>query len=248
MQEREWEIEELLHRRSDLSTFVIHWTRKFEGATGLDNLKGMLSSRRIKALTPLGAGVYTLHKMAEKAEIGTDELQAALRNQRVACFTEAPLEQAWSIVCTIKGRAHPLEPYGLAFTKREARTMGINPVWYVDMTPGHDWLINYVDALVRRAVRAGDFAADPISEIAPFVEGMGTWPTGRKEFWWEREWRYRGDVNFSPYRCAVVLCPEQHFDDVRPLVKAENGRSVPVIDPHWGLEHIIAKLSGAPEV
>ena len=30
------------------------------------------------------------------------------------------------------------KPYGIALTKLAARKMGINPVWYVDRTPGQD--------------------------------------------------------------------------------------------------------------
>ena len=31
-------------------------------------------------------------------------------------------------------------PYGMAITKQTARTCGVNPVRYLDITPGRDWL------------------------------------------------------------------------------------------------------------
>ncbi len=197
--ERIWEIEELLHRRSDLSTFVIHWTRQYEGVAARDNLVSVLKSRTIEARNPMGAGVQTLRKLEAAGTLSGDSLKDALDSQRVVCFTEAPLEQAWSFICNISGRQNQLEPLGLAFRKEDARRMGINPVWYVDMTPGRYWLTHYVENLVRRAADQGKaFADDPISKIAPFIEGMGTWPgLGRKEFWWEREWRHLGDLSFS---------------------------------------------------
>jgi hypothetical protein len=37
----------------------------------------------------------------------------------------------------IEGRSVQLEPYGIAITKKLGRKGGVNPVWYLDMTPGH---------------------------------------------------------------------------------------------------------------
>ena len=244
--QRQWEIEELLHRRTDLSTFVIHWTRDFDSEPARENLLSILSSRKILARNPMGAAVKELEKERQDADC-----QMALDTQRVVCFTEAPLEQAWSFVSYIHGRQVQLRPYGLAFTKRTARRLGINPVWYVDMTPGHDWLMNHVESLVKRGIRSGlsTFHDDPIAHIAPFIEGMGTWDDRRKEFWWEREWRHRGDLSFRLEQVAVILCPDHDmvsFEDVAEPSRAESARRVPLIDPRWGLEHIIASLAGVP--
>ena len=247
--EYRWDIKELLHRRTDLSTFVIHWSRDTDdGITALENLKGILHSGHLEARTAMGAATYTLRAMRDEGTLGKEALEQALRTQRVVCFTEAPLEQAWSLVCNIEGRANRLEPYGLAFTKMQARKLGVNPVWYLDMTPGHDWLTKDVEALVKRAASKGSFGEDPLSKLTPFMEGMGKWSIGprtsKKEFWWEREWRHVGGLQFSPFGCAVVLCPEHDFDEVQPLVEPKIGRTVPLIDPNWGLEYIIAKLAG----
>lgn len=240
-----WDIDDLLHRRTDLSTFVIHWTRATDDATPFENLINILLGRRINARSPMGTGVYELRRMAQEGLLSTPDLEAALETQRVVCLTEAPLEQAWSLVCTIQGRQVALAPFGLAFTKTDARRLGINPVWYMDMTPGHDWLTNEVADLVRRAAARGDFASDPIAKIAPFMEGMGTWPgLGRKEFWWEREWRHLGDLNFVRADVAVVMCPEEEMESVGEVMQEVAGTSLPLIDPNWGLEHIIAHLSG----
>jgi hypothetical protein len=249
--EREWQIEELIHRRTDLSTFVIHWTRDFDSNAARGNLISILKDGKIAARTPMGAAV---RKLEEQPEGGDRE--GALASQRVVCFTEAPLEQAWSFVCSIYGRQVQLRPYGLAFTKRRARRLGINPVWYVDATKGRTWeLMGGVWSLVDQAIQRGlhAFPEDPIARIAPFVEIMGKWDRGpgdRKEFWWEREWRHRGDLEFKLQEIAVILCPK---DDMRALKglagpsPPEEGRRVPLVDPRWGLEHIIAALAGVPE-
>ena len=245
--ERQWEIEELIHRRTDLSTFVIHWTRDSDSNPARENLLSILKDWRIVARTPMGAAVKALREQPEG-----EERETALASQMVVCFTEAPLEQAWSFVSYIHGRQVQFQPYGLAFTKRRARRLGINPVWYVDMTPGHDWLTKDVESLVKRAIQSGvsNFHQHPIARIAPFVEGMGTWDGSRKEFWWEREWRHRGDVCFLPEQVAVLLCPEDDmatFEEVAGSSPFEPVRRVPLVDPRWGLEHIIVTLAGVPE-
>jgi len=255
-QERQWEIGELIHRRTDLSTFVIHWTRDSDASPARENLLSILKGARIVAQTPMGAAVNALRMQSV-----SEDRETALDSQRVVCFTEAPLEQAWSFVAYIHGRQVQFQPYGLAFTKRRARLLGINPVWYVDMTRGggHDWLIKDVWSLVEKAIESGlsAFPKHPIARIAPFVEGMGTWsddPRDRKEFWWEREWRHTGDLTFSLEEAAVIFCPEEDMAAFEKIASpgrvpspGELARHVPLIDPRWGLEHIIATLAGVPE-
>ena len=229
------------HRRTDLSTFVIHWTRDYDGVVARDNLLSILESKTIEARNPWGLA----KKAIGKEPSGGDE-QAALDSQKAVCFTEAPLEQAWSLVGPIKGRTYKLAPFGLAFTKHTARAMGVNPIWYIDATPGHDWLTKQVDLLVDNALQSeSNFADNPLAKITPFMDVMGTWDDSKKEFWWEREWRHLGDLRFSLGDVAVVFCPEsemRHFDD-----SVDNGRRrIPMVDPKWGLEHIIAELVGVP--
>ncbi len=99
----EWEIEELLRRRTDLSTFVIHWTRQGNGKAALENLQSILANQTLLARTPMGAAVIQLEKVLRQGKLRPKDHQTALKSQRVVCFTEAPLEQAWSFVCPIKG-------------------------------------------------------------------------------------------------------------------------------------------------
>jgi hypothetical protein len=237
-----WDIEKLLHRRTDLSTFVVHWSRDLGNTPALENLKSILESQTLIAKTPYGAAVSRLEELDDE-----NAKTAALESQRVVCFTEAPLEQAWSFVCEITGRTTPLQPYGVAFTKQTARRLGVNPVLYMDMTPGHDWAVkDAAEKLVERAIEAGDFVGDPIARLAPFLDWMGTWPSGKKkEFWWEREWRHLGDLSFSLHHVAVVLCPEKDFKTVGDLLGdlGTTSRHVHTVDPTWGLEHIIKRLA-----
>jgi hypothetical protein len=186
-------IREIIARRTDLGTFLVHLTR---GDDPRESLESMLAANRIEARSPFGSAWQKLRD----ADLPTE-------SQNCVCFTETPLEHTHLLLGEILGRDIQLKPYGIAFPKKLGRRIGVNPVWYVDITPGHDWLMNPVNSLIDDAIETGEFPWSAIEKIAPFVEQMGHQPGGfTKEFWWEREWRHRGDL-FLPGR-VIVLCPE----------------------------------------
>lgn len=224
------DIRDLLHRRTDLSTFLVHLTKDGENQAK-DNLTSILKAKAITAGEPMGWA----HSEAEKR--ATSERDS----QRVVCFTETPLEHVYALFADIKGRTTKLAPYGVAFTKIIARGKGANPVWYVDMTPtGRDWVIaSALDKLRARALRMG-LDRHPAGCLFPFIEGMGDWTASggtKKEFWWEREWRYVGDFTFTSEEVALVIAPEA---DHAAFEKLAGGK---VVDGTWSLERIIANLT-----
>jgi hypothetical protein len=236
------EIRNILQRRTDLSTFVVHLTRR-QNAThsAQDALVGIALSGRLEARTPLGW-----------AKTEDDKSDPAKQSQRVVCFSETPLEYIHSMVGPIDGRAIAMEPYGIALPKLKARKLGINPVWYIDMTTGtgdsHEWgLSKALDSLRDRTIEAaaaddrGFHAANP-AKLFPFIEQMGTWPTSSKEFWWEREWRHAGHLAL-PATSVMWLCPENEIEVIQRRVGRELS---PWIDPRWGVEVIVAHLAGFP--
>lgn len=238
------DIRGLLYRRADLSTFVVHFTRATDDThPARANLESILHNGRICAGRPMGMAVSEIN------QAGPD--QAALNSQKVVCFTEVPLEHAYAITCPIANRGVQLSAYGIGFGKMWARRKGINPVWYIDQTPGHDWLSEAVNSLIQDAIQAGPYAESPVAKLSPFMESMGTWAGGQKEFWWEREWRCRGDLPFSVPDVAVGLCPEDDIRDLEVLAKEiaeqqfDRGVRYPrFVDPSWSLELIIARLAG----
>jgi len=237
------EIQDVLNRRSDLSTFVIHLTRETApGASAARNLESIITARRLRAASALGWA---------KTQDDSDDPQR--QSQRVVCFSETPLEHAYSLFADIAGRDIHLKPYGIAMTKIVARMMGVAPVWYVDMTTrgGREWEeARAIDAIREAAIATGDFHHQPAAKILPFFEHMGTWPDSQKEFWWEREWRHRGDLDLTPYWNRLIwLCPEaEHNHFLARLADAgPNGAEAYVcLDPNWGVEQIVARLCGLP--
>ena len=121
--------------------------------------------------------------------------------------------------------------------------------------------MNSVNALISESLnnvvtrrKAGDSSAHfkqyPISKIAPFIEQMGSGPSGagtyQKEFWWEREWRHRGDYLLPLW--FIVLAPESDHEPWREWIDSELKIPYPLIDPRWGLEEIIGRLAGFSEI
>jgi hypothetical protein len=234
-------IEEILHRRTDLSTFIVHLTRDSGDATAQENLSAIIEDRILFAKTPMG--------WAAEQDEREDE---AKQTQRVVCFSETPVEHIWSLAADIDGRQVQLKPYGVAFTKFKARKLGVNPVWYVDETPGHDWVIARALNEVRdAAVQTGSFHTQPAARIFPFVEPMGKWADRTREFWWEREWRHVGDFRL-PTIGHFFLCPEDEIEDFCPRREDEqdyewNRRKREFLDPRWGVERVIAHLGAVPK-
>jgi hypothetical protein len=200
-------VEDLLQRRTDLSTFLVHLTRAHTGRSARENLLRIVEAGRIEARSAFGP--------AERLEAHLDGSSAT---QKAVCFTETPLEHAWMMLEDIDGSSVHFEPYGLALTKTTARKAHCNPVWYSDISTrgGRSWPMFSVNALIDEAVaesRGGGSTIDPevlqsrpIFRVSPFFEQMGPTSDRRKEFWWEREWRHVDDfvINFPPTcRCAT---------------------------------------------
>jgi hypothetical protein len=247
------DIADLLHRRSDLSTFLVHLTRS------RDSLLSILLEHKLEARNAWGM-------LKEKASAN----QAFQASQRCICLTETPLEHTWMMCKDIEGRGATFSPYGLAFSKVWARREGANPVWYVDITPGHDWLMRPLNDLAEvaeygqaveidkdatgrplRPVQASalPFEASQIARIAPFIEQMGTGEGYRKEFWWEREWRKVGTLWFRWKNVVAAFVPEDDHETFTEDLKARREGSQelpPLLDPRWGLERMIAALRGLP--
>lgn len=243
------QIENLLHRRTDLSTFLVHFTRDSDDgtATGRDNLLSILKDGKLRARRTYGMAGDLADRFPDVA-----------RTQRTVCFTETPLEHAWMMCRPIAGRRFQFNGYGLAFTKAFARSRGVNPVWYLDISQrGREWLTEPVRRLVDAAEASaisketGDtdgsaLAFADILRLTPFIEQMGPTRDGRKEFWWEREWRHVGDLGFEPEHVVVAFAPEDQQPCLRAMLTeatADWYDDLTFIDVNWGLERIIGALA-----
>lgn len=246
-------IEQLLHRRTDLSTFLVHLTREGGNQSARNNLLSMAEGSVLEARSALGPAAHL-----------ETYLESSSATQKVVCFTETPLEHTWMMLQQINGRTIQFEPYGLAITKTTARKAHFNPVWYSDISTrgGRSWPMASVNQLVADAAKrwksddgtidVDALRAEPILRLTPFFEQMGPMLNRRtKEFWWEREWRHVDDyvINF-PERIVALFAPEADHGPLRQELRHRNKRWLrrPILDPQWGLERMIAELAGvSPE-
>ncbi len=233
-------IEQLLARRTDLSTFLVHLTRAGEEESAKDRLISIVKAHTIEARSPYGPAVPRLDKAGQPTE-----------SQKCVCFTETPLEHVHILTSQIEDRSFHFEPYGIAISKKQGRKRGVNPVWYLDITPGHNWLTQPLEQMIDQAIADGNYADHPLARLTPFIEQMGSGAKEfgdggyKKEFWWEREWRHQGDVTIAGR--PIILCPAKDIQDVRAAIEQDEQGWIDdpsFIDPNWSLEQIIGKLAG----
>lgn len=243
------QIDNLLQRRTDLSTFLVHFTRDSDdgATTSQDNLLSILKAGKLQARNTYGMAAPLAERFTEVAA-----------TQRTVCFTETPLEHAWMICRPIADRRFRFNGYGLAFTKSFARRQGANPVWYLDISQrGHEWLTQPVNRLVDAAVASATtqdtgvtdgsaLAWADILQLTPFIEQMGPTKDSRKEFWWEREWRHAGNFTFEPEHIVVAFAPEDQQAWLQARLReatADDYDDLTFVDVNWGLERIIGALA-----
>ncbi len=252
-------IEDLLHRRTDLSTFFVHFTQGIDLGSAQESILKIVKDKEIMALSNFG--------MAKNlANTYSEALKEASLEQKVCCFTETPLEHCWMMVEDIEHRDCEFKPYGIVFSKDFGMKQGLNPVWYLNTTPRTDHLtvpINHMVESCREELDTGrpiemrrrEYRDEPksirfeILRTTPFMEQVGATTFGRKDFSWEREWRKVGGFKFDPGDVVAVLAPEDRHGVVRQKIEGTNEewkrRAVPLLDPKWGLERMVLTLSGS---
>lgn len=227
-------IADLIRNRSDLSRFLVHFTREEGSISAEERLLNILSDQTLEAKTP--------HGMAAKLEpflVGTE------LSQRSACFTETPIEHCRMLVHEIKGRAIKLSPYGVIFTKEFAAKRNCNPVWYLNMLYGAsgDWLTNSVNKIVddcnKKLLQTDEISLSVRFEflkLTPFMEQVVDTNYSCKNFTWEREWRHVGDFHFRPKDVVAVFAPENRHEHLCHSIKTLPGygkQKLPILDPKW---------------
>lgn len=106
-----------------------------------------------------------------------------------------------------------------------------------------------LEEIIDSAIAMGDYSVQPIAKLTPFIEQMGRGRRGeyKKEFWWEREWRHRG--NFRITARPIIICPASERAEITAALQGVAGmvtREAAFIDPNWSLEQIIGNLAGLP--
>ena len=245
---------ELLARsRSDLSRFLVHLTRdgtfevykphkpdKYdnhyefgdcEKFIATDSLKSILStnSPKLLARSPLGYFKYDINIWSRKrGEVRPEWLQSV-------CFSETPIRELKSFWLTSHKRtaANQYQKIGLAFRSEFVRKNNGHPVFYFDSR--RQEVVEAIQQLIHPQV------VKSTSHILHLFESFGPKKYGGSneiDFRWEREWRIKGDFEFSLEDVAFGLCTENNLDEYNQLSQGK----FPFIDPGWEYKKLMEYL------
>src|SRR5687768_9288452 len=114
--------------RPDLSPYLVHLTRDYSGAAR-ENLISIINDRKIEARNPYGIAVAHLRGTGCVGADFTD-------SQRVACFSETPVDFLPHHIDPGKWRKYHFRPYGLSFSRDYMLGKGANWVWYINQFTG----------------------------------------------------------------------------------------------------------------
>ena len=189
--------------RDDLSRFVVHLTREYDGNSPLSNLRRILANRTIEARSvncvygPLLGRLGLTKKLKSKFE--------------TVCFTETPLTQVRHLTNPKLKRQIELAPYGLVFRQDFLLEHQGGPVHYLNAiydTDVRDMLLADFRKLFAGRASYAKFSkkyADADARIRHLA--MHDVRRPYHDFSWEREWRHVGDLRFDYDDLVAIICP-----------------------------------------
>ena len=208
----------------DFSEFVTHFTKPMPPRSEYDNQLSICGGCRLEAQNPFGIS----RRSAPHAD-----------TQKAVCFSEVPLHCLDRI-------ANRRSRYGIGFTKEFVKTLGTQPIWYVEKDSAQHAAINDLMTDARRAASPAD---EPIWHLTPFIDVPGDYPTGTYQFEWEREWRCVDDFCFSEEDVAFLVIPEElHVPACEFFREARDEHlgpfyGCPYIDSSWDADKVHMALT-----
>ena len=231
-------------RREDISKFLVHLTRCYEGSDPAENLVSILRSRRMEA-----RNAHCLFKH-EPARLGFSPVLTS--EFKTTCFTEAPLGQIRRLVGQIPGRQIALEPYGLVFPKDTLLEKGANPAIYLNAkgTKLREYLLARFRSdfeSITTLKRFKQEQQDYYRSIIQYYSLMNI-ISDTHDFMWEREWRYNGHLSFRYMDLTAIIAADPDDFEARCKGSLSNEKfkyiqMVPIISPYWHYEDIVESMS-----
>jgi hypothetical protein len=216
-------IKDIKRERDDLSTFLVHLTRKTDdGESAIENLINILDRHIIEARNPKGL---------------CWDWPDYLDFTRSVCFTETPLNYV-RYLFDIEGRGINLEPYGLVFSKTFLLEKGANPVFYIntfDKKEPRTELRTVIARMINNHPNKED-----MKEIVAYFDTYGKIAGSDKirDFYWEREWRFKGNFTFDDKDIIIGLCPDGDLDFF-----SDRYKNIKFISPYMSMEEIIQLIA-----
>ena len=208
---------ELKLMKNDVASFMVHMTRHVENyGDARNNLQNILNTKKIFAFNCKGMFFNLKDYWLETKSV---------------CFTEVPLTHI-KYCLGMPGRDIKFEPYGLVFTREYLQSRGANPVMYLN-TYQSDEIKQAITELINHPELRSS-----VEKIITYFDTFGK-DGGDKnyDFYWEREWRFRGDMGFDYPDVLLGICRDEDiefFNEKYPIK---------FISPFMNVEEIIKSLS-----
>ncbi len=208
-------------RREDISRFIVHLTKDFEGRPAPANLLSILETHTIYARNH-----YCLFENKLK------EHPTEIREKfYVACMTETPLNQVKNMF-NIEVRAVNFKPYGIVFNKSDIEDSYYGSPCIYANGKNKDMIKAYWEMF--KSSKANSFA-DGFPQIGALIHMFNK--DKDFDFSWEREWRVLGDSDFKPQDVIAIISEDNTFK------VPDEYRHAPLINPEWGYEEMILRIA-----
>lgn len=212
-------------RRADLSSFLVHLTRQYDGRSARQSLLGILRAKQIKAMN----FCCIFQRELEQLE------GAPSKPFKVVCFTETPLGDINYLSMEMAGRTKQLKPYGLVFRKKSIINAGGNPVFYLTTSSSSGKKRQAALWNCFKVARKAGLQYHEYASFLPLVNKVDA----THDFSFEREWRVVGDFRFLHRDVFLGLAPVEAMAEMEGRFRA-----FPWVSPRWGRDQIIEKLRG----
>lgn len=230
--------------RDDISRFVVHLTRRYEGASPRQNLISLLNQRTIEA--------RTAHCLFSPL-FGRLQFTDVLKNRfKTVCLTETPLSQISRLCSPLAGHKINLQPYGLVFYKTTVLERGGSPAIYINAhgTQIRAFLLQQFRDHFRGIRSLRRFALDQRQYHEQIIQyySLINIIASHHDFTWEREWRFSGDFKFKYIDIIAIIArdPDRFTEYCQEHITGPRSRSlrkIPVISPNWNYEQIVDTMS-----
>lgn len=230
--------------RDDLSRFLVHLTRDYDGASACDNLLSILRQKRICARNAHCLFMYEFDRL---------RFSRMLRERfQAVCFTEVPLPQVKRLISKVARRSIKLKPYGLVFDRQGLLERGANPAIYINTgtTRLSQFLLKQFRGQFDGITTLRGLKDTERAHYEAIIQYYSLVNIIRQthDFTWEREWRFTGDLAFKYVELVAIIAPEpEEFEDecksALSAAKFQYVRRLPIISPEWSYEDIVEVMS-----
>jgi len=229
--------------RDDLSRFLVHLTRDYEGDSAYRNLLNILSEKTIEARNAHCLVMHNLKSMRFS--------QVLKRRFNTVCFTETPLTQIKKLI-SVGDRKIELQPWGIIFWKDDLFESGASPAIYINAkgTSVDKFLLDEFAAIFENITTLSKLKETEVQHYHNIVHYYSLINVVKEshDFMWEREWRHHGDFKFKYEDIVAIIAKNpDRFENLcekkLPQKAFEKINKLPIISTDWGYEELVEKLT-----